>query len=393
MRILHVQETLARNYGGPSKVLPELAKAQAEAGLEVEILTTNADQPHGVYHAPGRARLPDSAVWVNYCPSFPRLLRFSTGVVGFLRRNARRFDLFHIHGLYRFPPSYAGYAARKAGIPYIIRPHGSLDPYLFARSSRSLPLKRTYERLIDRPNLEAADAIHYTTEDERDRAAFLKLRPRAFVVPNGLDWAPYDALPARGALRARLGLDGCPLVLFLGRLHHKKGMDILIAAFDALRRGMPAARLVIVGPEPDGYGAQVRKWVAQRGLNDAVLFAGAMTGTDVLQAYVDADVFVLSSYTENFGMSVVEAMACGRPVVISDQVNIHSDVARAGAGIVTRCDSGEVSAALFALLGDEARRRALGEAGRSLVRGRFTWAAIVRQLQAQYEAVLAAHAR
>jgi glycosyltransferase involved in cell wall biosynthesis len=213
------------------------------------------------------------------------------------------------------------------------------------------------------------------------------------VVPNGLDWERYRTLPARGALRVRWGLGEVPIVLFLGRLHFKKGLDLLISAFDTLRRRVPDAQLLIAGPENDDYGLKVRGWVRKRGLDGAVHFVGPLHGTDVVQAYVDADVFALPSYTENFGMTVVEAMACALPVVVSDQVNIHAEVTGAGAGFVTRCDADEVAGALKALLCDAGRRRAMGDAGRRLVQERYTWPAIVGTLTKEYEAIIDRHRR
>ena len=392
MKILHVLETLSPRYGGPVSVLLALAAEQQQAGHEVTIATTNADHPRGVYHAPGWDTLAGGTVPVYYAPVQFAPLRISWQLADFLRRNLNEFDLVHIHGLYRFPPTYAAYQARHQSVPYVMMPHGALDPYLYARSSTGrLGFKRLYERWFDLANLHAAGAIHYTAEDERERAAFLKLRAPSFVVPNGLGWDRYRTLPARGGLRARWSLGEAPLVLFLGRLHFEKGIDLLIPAFDTLRRHMPDAQLVIAGPENDDYGQQVRGWVRERALDAAVHFVGPLHGAEVVQAYVDADVFALPSYTENFGMTVVEALACKLPVVISDQVNIHAEISGAGAGLVTRCDAGEVAQALETLLADAARRRAMGEAGRRLVQAHFTWPAIVEALTVEYERVIARH--
>ena len=147
------------------------------------------------------------------------------------------------------------------------------------------------------------------------------------MIPNGIDWERFRTLPPRGALRARWGLHDEPVVLFLGRIHFKKGLDLLIPAFDRCDAGCRMAQLVIAGPENDDYGQKVRGWVRERGLDASVHFVGLLSGPDVVQAYVDADVFALPSYTENFGMTVAESMACALPVVISDQVNIHAEVA------------------------------------------------------------------
>lgn len=391
MKILHVLETLSPHYGGPVSVLLALAAAQQRAGHQVTIATTTADCPRGTYHEPGWDALA-GGVPVYYAPVGFELLRVSWALVTYLRRNLSDFDLVHIHGLYRFPPTYAAWQARRQGVPCVITPHGALSPYLYDKSTTGhVVLKRLYELWFDLPNLHAADAVHYAADGERERAAFLNLRAPSFVVPNGLDWDHYRTLPARGALRAHWGLGEAPLALFLGRLHSVKGLDLLIPAFDALRRRVPDAQLVIAGPENDAYGEQVRGWVRERALDAAVRFVGPLHGADVVQAYVDADVFALPSYTENFGMTVVEALACRLPVVISDQVNIHAEVSGAGAGLVTRCDAGEVAQALETLLADAGRRRSMGEAGRRLVQARFTWPAIVEALTAEYERVIVRH--
>jgi len=392
MRVLHVISTMAPSSGGTTTVVESLLAAQAHGGLEVTLCTTDRDNPPSkrLDATSVRDRLAPMIATHVFPAEMPSLL-ISRALRAWLRRNIGRFDLVHAHGLYRFPSTYAVRLARRCGVPSVICLHGSLDPFLYRQSSRSVRLKRLWERWFDLPNLHGASAIHYTTEDERERASFLKLRAPSFVVPNGLDWARFAALPARGAFRARLGIGDAPLVLFLSRLNFKKGLDLLVPAFARVRARYPDAVLALVGPDNEGYGAKVRGWVAEQGLVDAVRFVDHLQGEAVLQAYVDADVFALPSYTENFGMVVAESLACGTPVVISDQVNIHGEVAAAGAGLVTRCDAGEVAEALCALLGDAPRRRAMGTAGRALVQRQWTWDVVARQLTAEYETVIARH--
>ncbi|MBU2850411.1 glycosyltransferase [Acidithiobacillus ferrivorans] len=388
MKVLHIIESFSPRYGGPVSVAMALACAQADLGHDVTVCTTNLDYPQGILRPPGRAAICDNRVQVLYFPAQFRPLTFSAQLRSFIKNNITTFDILHIHGLYRFPPTYAAYWARKQKIPYIVMPHGALDPYLYTKSSRSVWLKRFYERWFDLPNLHGAGAIHYTAEDERQRAAFLGLRAPSFIIPNGIDWGRYAQLPAWGAFRSALGLGDAPLVLFLGRLHPKKGLDLLIPAFDTIRRRIAGAQLAIVGPENDSFGQQVRAWVSERGLTDSVHFIGHLDGVDVIQAYVDADVFVLPSYTENFGLTVVEAMACALPVVISDQVNIHAEVAQSGAGLVTRCDTAEVAEAVIGLLEDPERRDVMGRAGREAAQTHYTWPNIVDALSRKYESVV-----
>ena len=388
MRVLHVVQALSRKFGGVQAMVLGLARAQADARMQVDILATNIEAPSGVLDVPLGLFVPYHCARIRYFPTQFRPLLVSTQFRRYTQAHLHEYDILHVHGLYRFPPTYAAYYARKHGIPYIIRPHGSLDPYLHDKSTRSVFLKRLYERRFDLPNLHAAGAIHYTAEEERERAAFLKLRAPTFVVPNGLDWARFASLPARGGFRARLGVGEVPIVLFLSRVNFKKGLDLLVPAFADVRATFPDAVLAIVGPDNEGYGAKVRGWVAERGLQRCVYFVDMLAGDAVLEAYVDADVFALPSYTENFGIVVAEAMACQCPVVISDQVNIHGEVASADAGLVTRCDATEVANAVIALLGDRDRRKAMGARGRELVRRKWTWGAVAGQLEAEYSRVI-----
>lgn len=387
MRILHVISTLAPAAGGPTAVIHGLATAQADAGHNVTVCTTDCNHP-------AKTKLPadyfeafypsDVTLKVFSVEYAPLLLSFS--MAKWLAANVNHFDIVHIHGLYRFPPMYAAYQARKKCVPFVICPHGSLDPYLYDKSAHSVWLKRLFERLFVLPNLNRASGIHYTTDDERKRVSFLALQAPWFVVPNGLDWERYRVMPDRGAFRSDIGIGSAPMILFLGRIHFKKGLDLLIPAFELVRRIKPEAKLVIVGPENDEYGERVRGWVRDSGLEDAVHFVGALHRDDVVQAYVDADVFALPSYTENFGMTVVEAMACALPVVISDQVNICAEVARVRGGLVVRCDVQELAGALEALLCDADSRKAMGASGRRFVEDTYTWPKIVGALANEYKA-------
>jgi glycosyltransferase involved in cell wall biosynthesis len=392
MKILHVIETISPNYGGPVSVLKDLAAGESFFAAKVEIVTTNGDCPSGIYCPAGVMRHwcgSDVDVHIHKVDLSP--IGYSSAFRRWINCNLPGFDLLYVHGLYRFPQTYASHVARTSGIPYIIRPQGALDPYLYKQSSKSVILKRIYERLFDLPNLRGASAIHYMTEDERVRARYLNVKSPSFVIPNGLNWDRYVNLPARGSFRDDLAIGGRPLVLFLGRINFKKGLDILIPAFAKVREVVPDAVLAIVGPDNEGYGVKVLEWVRQRGLETCVRFVGPLSEKSVIQSFVDSDLFVLPSYTENFGMAVVEALACGAPVVISDQVNIHGEVAAAGVGLVTRCDAGEVAEALCTLLADPARRIAMGAAGRALVQRKWTWDVVASQLMAEYEKVIARH--
>jgi glycosyltransferase involved in cell wall biosynthesis len=136
-----------------------------------------------------------------------------------LRKSVKIYDLLHLHGLYRFPTTYAAYLARKHKVPYIIEPHGSLDPFMFKQSAHNITAKRVYEKFFDLPNLNSASAIRFSSSEEKTRAGFLGLRPPGIIVPNGIDWKRFKDLPARGAIRQRIGMKDEPMILFLSRIN------------------------------------------------------------------------------------------------------------------------------------------------------------------------------
>ena len=392
LRILHVIESMDPKRGGPVSVLLNLAAEQVHSGQSVTIVSTNLDQSKRAAYPPNTI-ISQKGVEIGYFASEYPALNFSQALGCYLNSELQNIDIMHIHGLYRFPSSYAGYIARKKSIPYIMRPHGALDPYLFRRSDKNLFLKRLWERFFDLPNLNAASAIHYTAEEERHLAGFLQLKAPSFILPNGIDWAAFETLPDAGSFRRDHQIEARPLVLFLGRLHHKKGLDLLIPAFRQVQRAVPDARLAIVGPASSAtYEKQVEGWIQEQGLAEAVHRVPFLEGRALLQAYVDADVFVLPSYTENFGMTVVESLACETPVVISNRVNIHHEISQAEAGLVTDCDSGQVADAVIRLLRDESLRRRMGANGRKLVQERFTWPRIVEDLTREYNTAIARNA-
>jgi len=392
MRILHVIQTVSPRYGGPVTSLRALAREQARVGHHVSICTTNDNYYAGdvATHSSGPIRDDKVTIWLHKAYFRPLLL--SNKLASWLRSEIVGFDIIHIHGLYRFPVTYAAWCARKKGVPYVIAPHGSLDPFLYRQSrygTAALPLKRIYERLFDIPNLNNAAAIHFTTKEEAERASLLKLRPKSVIVPSGLDWQSYEALPDRGFLRKTLGLNAnAPLILFLGRINFKKGLDMLVPAFSKALQEIPQARLAIVGPDNEGYLANVIRWCRELDVKDKVSFVDHLEAEDVKRAYVDADVFVLASYTENFGMSVVEAMACACPVIITNHVNIWREVRDAGAGIIAGLDPDQIAHAICSVLQNKEKARAMGAKGRQAVKEHYAWSLIVENLTRVYEQLI-----
>lgn len=386
MRILHVIAGLAPRYGGPSQACIELCRELAKQGEQVSIYTTNIDGEEEL-RVPLYRPFWKDGVEIRYFPvQTPRYYKFSFPLAKVLKTTISEFDIVHIHSLYLFPPTIAAYYCRRYGIPYIVRPHGTLDPYLFDRHRGR---KWVYEHLFEWRNLNRAAAIHFTTIEEMELTRPLGLKAPGVVVPIGLNPREYDEAPALGSFRTiHPETQGKKIILFLSRLHFKKGLDLLVKAFGQIARQREDVHLVLAGPDDDGYGTQVRQWLEHEGTGEKCTFTGMLLGTEKLAAFRDADVFILPSYSENFGIAVTEAMACSLPVVVSDKVNIWREVATSNAGLVVRCNAQEVSDALIHLLDNPSLGKEMGRQGRRLVEEQFTWESVGSQMIQVYQQIL-----
>lgn len=380
MRVLHVVSSIDPKAGGPAVALSGLAMAQAAAGLRVSVLATwisggNLDVAETFRRQGIDVRLigPCRAPFNRH----PELVDAVTEAVA-------QADIVHIHSLWEEVQHQAARAAYRRHIPYIIRPCGMLDPWSLAQSRWK---KKLYMLWRLRKNLNRACALHFTADTERDLTRPLKLKAPAIVEPNGIDLKEFEHLPPRGGFRAKHGIaPDRPMAMFLSRLHPKKGLELLIPAFAQATAGqLSSALLVIVGPDAEGYQAKIEDLVARHGLRDRVIFAGMLRGADRVAALADADVFVLPSHQENFGIAVVEALAAGTPVIISDQVNIHQQISRAQVGAVVPLDIDRLAGEIGRWLGDGTLRGEAGRRARPFVWESYSFDEIARRWVGHYQ--------
>jgi glycosyltransferase involved in cell wall biosynthesis len=380
LRLLHVIHMLDPVGGGAVSAARSVCAALADRGHEVLLYATEA----------ASWRDEDSPSYQMRV--FP--MEFAPMAVSFRFVRAlnalKNIDLVHIHQLYRFPQAAAAHFCRRRDIPYCIQPHGSLEPMLFHKRERRRT-KRLYEALIENRNLQHADGLIYTADGERDAVDFLKLAPPAFIVPNGLHLSTFDHTAT--GFRARHGLEGKELIAWMGRLVPVKGLDVLLKAFAEVARQRPQSVLALIGPDPENYGATLRQLIVKLGIApDRIIFTGMLQGREKFAALNEADLYVMPSYTENFALAAAEAMAMGRPVVVSSGVKIAPAIAQAGAGLVVKPDAGELYTAICRVLDDAPLRQDMGKAARVLA-SRYDWPAVVGQLEDVYRTMIGAHKR
>jgi glycosyltransferase involved in cell wall biosynthesis len=381
LRILHVVPTYwpAVRYGGPIRSVHGLAIALTLLGHDVHVYTTSMDGAADL-RVPLNTPVDVDGVKVWYFP-VPRLRRLhvAPGLARQLRRDVAGFDVVHLHSVFLWPTWMAARAARRAGIPYIVAPRGMLVRNIIRRKSRWL--KQAWVALIERRTLAQAARLHVTAHGEAD-----ELRAQNFLaapivtIPNGVTFpqapqllseGPFKALPPRYAL-------------FLSRISWKKGLDRLIRAWQLV----PDLPLVIAGNDDEGYQCKLEALARELGIAERVLFVGPASDADKWALYAQAEVFVLPSYSENFGMVVAEAMAMGCPVIVTPDVGAGELVAQAGAGMISSGEPLQLAAAVRQLLADPAARLRQGEAGRQFARTQLSWEGIAQRTCEMYRDAL-----
>jgi glycosyltransferase involved in cell wall biosynthesis len=366
MRVLHVIATLDAASGGSATACMEMADALARRGHQVDIMTTDFGQAGR--SVPAARSEPPACRVMTFPVATPRAWKRSPALAQALGRHIADYDLAVIHSLYLFHDMVASAEARRAGIPYVMAPHGLLDPYI---RSRSRLKKIVMELAFQNRALRQAAAIHYTSNEELRISQANAQGAPGFVIPLGVvppHPVPGNRNPAR--------------LLFLSRLHEKKGLDLLIPAFAQVKARMPQAELVIAGPD-DGALVQTRALVEHHGLRASVSFPGMLHGADKDRAFAEAGIFVLPSYSENFAVAMAEAMAAGLPVITTDKVNIHDAVLEANSGLVVSCNVAPLAEAMLRLLADRQLAVRMGDNGRKLAASRYDW----DKIGAQWEEV------
>ncbi len=386
MKVLQIVPSISLIYGGPSQMVLGLSAALAKAGIDVTILTTNSNGDTGQkpLDVPLGVPIEQDGYKIIYFPCSPfRRYKFSLPLLQWLNQHAKEYDIAHCHALFSPVTTAAATILRYQKLPYILRPLGTLDPADLKKKRR---LKQIYGNFLERPNIAGSAALHFTTEEEANISCCYGVKTEDLIIPLGVNFP--DSLPEKGETRNSLGIaDDVPLLLFMSRIDPKKGLNFLIEATEKLIKKGLNFHLVLAGSNPQD--PVYEKKITQQ-INDSILaqnttITGFVKGELKLGLLQDADLFILPSYYENFGIAVAEAMAIKTPVVISQGVYIWPDVETYQAGWVTILNVDSLNNALETAILSPQMREERGENAYQLVKDKYSWSAIAKQVIDAYQ--------
>ena len=381
MRVLHVVGNLDAASGGSTSAAFHTCGYLRLHDVDAQLA--------GTWSEPGAARYiteewPDLPVH-GFRRRTPHHYWHSPALRRWLLASVENFDLVVVNGVFKFPFLDGARAARRKRVPYVVEPHGSLDPYDLRKHRMT---KRAYGPLVVRRLLSHAAGVFVTTQRERDRLVTFGAECPVDVVP--LAVSPPPAPPDGAKFRRRLGIDErAPVVLFLSRLDPKKGLERLFEATAKLRASQTDLKLVVVGSETDrGYEASLRRRANELGLDGTVVWAGLAVGAERWDAFAAGDVFALPSENENFGIVVVEALLAGTAVVISREVYIADALASAGDVYLCDLDVSSVTTQLEKALAERGKGTSI-DASRRVVEQTFSPEAVTLATITTYTDVIA----
>jgi glycosyltransferase involved in cell wall biosynthesis len=386
MKILHLIPYMHPSAGGPPVVVDQWCVELRRRGVEAAVLTTDS-------YAPA-----DDFTWQDeYAARYRFTVVKHTGPRGFgyspqfrsvLADRLKQVDLVHVHNVWGYANRLAASLCPKFQVPFVVSTHGMLDPHSMGRKAWK---KRLYGRLFEFPALRQASGLIFThVEEERLARETCGSLPTGYVVPLGTSDPPAAS---RSELASRFlnqfpETARGPRVVFLSRLHEKKGLDLLLPAFQHVLQKNSSSQLVLVGPGEGDYVQQLRSRANSLGISEQTHFIGSLHGEQKWAALAAADVYVLPSYQENFAIALVEALRVGTPVVCSQRVNIWSDLANVGAATICELTVESVAESILRLLNDPHRATEQGGKGAAFAAENYTWAKSVERLVDVYRAVV-----
>ena len=379
-KVLHVSPYMAEAAGGPPVVVRRLIEGAQAGGWDTEVITCPD------YSEDGGMQL-QSEAGVSVVPS--QLLGLFGSGRAKLEAAVQAADIVHCHTLWSPLVTKSAALARKLKTPYVVSPHGMLDPYSFAQKKLK---KRLYLEVVERRTIAAAACVLLTAEKEQQLAeTTFGPMANAAVVPLGAD----RLFEERNALReyflaAHPELQGKRILLFMGRLHPKKRPEVLLDVLEAIRADFTDARLLFAGTGEESHVSRLKSRMRDLHLDDRALFLGHLSGKEKASVLAAADMFLLPSHQENFGIAVAEALHAGLPAILTRNVNIWQEIAEADAGIAVGDGDlvRDLGKAICSLLANGNKLEAMSANASQLAARLFTWERSSAKTLEVYEAVL-----
>lgn len=294
----------------------------------------------------------------------------------------KNYDVIHLHNYRTFQNVVLALYAQVCNIPYVIQAEGSLTTFFQKKYSKIL-----FDYLIGGTMIRNATKVIASSEQEFNQ--FIKIgvpQEKIFTIPFGININDYTQLPKKGYFKKKYIGSNEEFILFLGRIDKMKGIDLLLSSFsDIIRKGYNVT-LVIAGPD-NGYLSEVNELIKTLHLEDKIIITGPLYGAEKLAAYQDAEMFVLPSYHDDFGLTVLEALACGTPVIVTNRCGA-SDVVKNNAGLVIDCERGNLLNGMMTLLDNDDLRLIYSESGKQLVHFQYDWSSVVTLLEECYASCL-----
>jgi glycosyltransferase involved in cell wall biosynthesis len=383
---LHVIPSVSAKHGGPSYAVRAIARALKAVDVDVTIATTDDDGDDARLGVPIGERVDEDGAGVYYFRRDILPYKVSVGLARWLRSNVSKFDVVHVHALFSFSSTTAAHYAHHKGVPYMIRPLGVLNRY--GLENRRPVLKKLTMPLIENRILRHSATIHYTSEAEKREASEVSAEiamHRAAVIALPIEREIGEADELR---RAFPQIQNKRVILFLSRIDPKKGIELLLDAFAKVSQQLSGVALVIAGKGEANYTAALRQRSKELKIDNNVIWAGHLEGALKAAAFAAADVFVLPSYSENFGIAAGEAMACGIPTIVTEGVAVSEEIRANEAGIVISTEAHEVASAIYRMLTDLELAGRLSANAKRLAAGRYSLEAIGAQLRNLYDRIL-----
>ena len=367
------------SFGGPVAAIHAMARGLMDADVCVEIVTVHSRASPNVT----RRESKDGVQWL----SFPIQLSgygVSLPLRRWLQAHVHEYDLVHIHGVFSYASYTAARIARGACVPCVVRPFGVLNRWGMER--RNVWLKNMVFKWLEKPMLDTVQALHFTSDEEAEDVARLKIKAPGYVIPLGLDLSPYIQLPSTSPFDARFSdFRADKSILFLSRIDVKKGLDILLPAFKGVLSKHTGLKLIITGDGDPALIAELKNLAKELSIEDSILWTGFLSGRMRLKAMAKATVFCLPSHSENFGMALLEAMAAGLPCVSTDQVALGVGAAKVGAVYLTPVAVESLTEALLTILSNEQLRADLSVKAQKFAEEFHSMSVLARRLKGFYE--------